>query len=110
MFFVTPKGCPNHGLKLKLGKNYHSNNSIWLAVAAPFVRSSVRPSCDCKLRYQIYRPPSFSLNTHSGRVHARVFYRSVRGKALREIRDDECGDFDGERDDEEGRCFGGVHI
>ena len=25
-------GCPNHGLKLKLGKNYHSNNSIWLAV------------------------------------------------------------------------------
>ena len=32
MFFVTPKGCPNHGLKLKLGKNYHSNNSVWLAV------------------------------------------------------------------------------
>ena len=32
MFFVTPKGCPNHGLKLKLGKNYHSNNSIWPAV------------------------------------------------------------------------------
>ena len=32
MFFVTPKGCPNHGLKLELGKNYHSNNSIWPAV------------------------------------------------------------------------------
>ena len=32
MFFVTPKGYRNNGLKLKLGKNYHSNNSIWLAV------------------------------------------------------------------------------
>ena len=32
MLFVTTKGCSNHDLKLKLGKNDHSNKSIWLAV------------------------------------------------------------------------------
>ena len=35
MIFVTTKGCRNHDLKLKLGKNDHSYNSIWLAVNPP---------------------------------------------------------------------------
>ena len=79
MFFVTPNGCPNHGFKLKLGKNYNSNNSIWLAVMVHF--TSAKLPYLSQLIFQLQRPSGlFMAYLKRGIGFVDRFNEPIRGK------------------------------